>query len=110
MNNKVYFPNVVFTMIRSGKERAANCAVFRVPTMLNKYDIKQYLEKLYSVKVLTVSTANFSRRTTTLTKRVLPAKKNAMVTLDQPFKYPDPPSADALKYSIPQFKATRRST
>lgn len=108
MNNRVYFPNIVFTMIRSGKERASNCVVFRVPTILNKFDIKQYLEKLYSVKVLSVATANFSRRTTSLTKRIIPARKNAMVTLDQPFKYPDPPAAEALKYAIPPFKATRK--
>ena len=110
MNNRVYFPNAIFTMIRSGKERSPNCVVFRVPTMLNKFDIKQYLEKLYSVKVLTVATANFSRSITPLSKRIIPSKKNAMVTFDQPFKYPDPPKAEALKHTIAPFRATRRPT
>ena len=57
---RVYFPNFVFTMIRSGVPRRPNQVVFRVPSMLNKLDIRAYLEGVYpGVKVDEVVTFNF---------------------------------------------------
>lgn len=93
---KIWFPNIIFTMVRSGKERAPNEVVFRVPRFLNKLDIKQYLEGLYGVKVANVRTVNFLSKTTRYGVRYIPNKKNAIVTITEPFKFPPPPDPSTI--------------
>lgn len=100
---KLFFPNIVFTMIRSGKSRPANQVTFRVPLHLNKLDIKAYLEGLYNVPVAQVETTIFLPRTDSRTGRhKQPTKKNAVVTLGEghTFEFPDPPPPEKLIYPL----------
>lgn len=97
---KVWFPNFVFTLVRSGKERAKNEVVFRVPRLLNKLDIQQYLEGLYGVQVLGIRTVNFLSKSVRQGRRHIPSRKNAIVTLSEPFVYPPPTDLTLLKYPL----------
>lgn len=96
---KVYFPSTVFTMVRSGVQRAANTAVFRVPRFLTKMDITAYLEGVYpGVAVAKVETHNFLARTNRLGTQVAAGRKNAVVTFSRgfvPF-----PEAGTLRYPL----------
>lgn len=86
-------------MIRSGKRRDPNQAVFRVPSMLTKLDISQYLSKIYHLNVTDVHTVNFVSRQSKARRKYSPSYKNAIVTYNGPiFNYPSPPDANLLKY------------
>ena len=99
MSIKVYFPNFVFTLIRSGKRRDPNQAIFRVPSILTKIDITQYLSKIYNLNVTDVHTVNFVARESKARRRYYPAYKNAIVTYNGPtFSFPPAPEANLLKY------------
>jgi ribosomal protein L23 len=99
---KVFFPSAVFTLIRSGIKRPANELTFRVPRYMTKLDIKAYLEGLYGSKVTGVETTTFLGRLELNGKKRGPTKKNAVVTFEPRsmggFKWPDPPSAEDLKF------------
>lgn len=96
---KVYFPNFIFTMIRSAKRRDPNQVVFRVPSMLTKLDISQYLSKIYNVNVTDVHTVNFVARESKARRRYSPSYKNAIVTYNGPiFHFPPSPDSSLLKY------------
>ncbi|PVU90654.1 hypothetical protein BB559_000992 [Furculomyces boomerangus] len=92
---KVYFPNLIFTIVRDSKI-GSNQAAFKVPLHVNKFDIKDYLTNIYKVNVTDVRTVVLPGRPTVdirtglriLTKRT----KKAIVTLSEEFKYPDPPN------------------
>lgn len=98
-NPHLYFPNLVFTMIRSAKEagRRANEVCFRVPMIMNKLDIKNYLKSLYGISVRNVETKIFlmkergAKGIPPSLKRKKGSYKNAIVTLDNgdKFKYPE---------------------
>ena len=91
----MYFPNFVFTIVRPPANLPKDWAVFRVSPMLNKYDIRNYLEAIYKVKVLEVNTIKYlgKYRRDELGRTIrLPNWKKAYVRLDKPFHYPDPPN------------------
>lgn len=99
---KLYFPNFIFTLVRSGKPRGPNQVVFRVPRILNKLDIQQYLEGLYGVQVKDIKTFNFLPRVTRMGRSYRPARKNAIVTLkDAKFTYPPATNPELLKFPLP---------
>lgn len=99
MSVKVYFPNFIFTLVRSGKRRDPNQAVFRVPSMLTKLDISQYLSKIYNLNVTDVHTVNFVARESKARRRYVPSYKNAIVTYKGPtFSIPPSPDSSLLKY------------
>ncbi len=99
---KLYFPNFIFTLIRSGRFRDPNQAVFRVPNILTKPDIKQYLTKLYGLTVTHIHTVNFMARDSKARRRHYPAYKNAIVTYKGPiFQFPAAPESKLLKYPGP---------
>lgn len=99
MSIKVYFPNFVFTLVRSGKRRDPNQAVFRVPSILTKIDITQYLSKIYNLNVINVHTVNFVARESKARRRFYPSYKNAIVTYKGPvFYHPSAPEVNLLKY------------
>lgn len=101
---KIYFPNFVFTLIRSGKERPPDQVVFRVPRILNKLDIRQYLEGLYNVRVKNIHSFNFLGKTTRGGRNYRPAKKNVIVTLEgATFTYPPPPDSSRLMHPLPNM-------
>jgi ribosomal protein L23 len=88
-------------MIRSGKRRDPNEAVFRVPSFLNKLDIKQYLEKIYQLPVLRVHTVNFLARESQGGRKRRSAYKNAIVTYSgDSFHYPPQPPPEELKFPL----------
>lgn len=97
-----YFPNLIFTLVRSARARRPNEFVFRVPAFVNKFDIHQYLSKLYGLDIVDIRTTNFVARKSRFRSIDYPAKKTAVVTvreeLDEDgnarpiFRYPDPPS------------------
>lgn len=92
-------------MIRSGRFRDPNQVTFRLPALLTKPDIKQYLERLYGLRVTHVHTANFMARDSKARRRHYPAYKNAVVTYSGPvFSFPPPPPAEQLKYPRPDSK------
>lgn len=98
-------------MVRSGIKRKASEVVFRVPKQLTRIDIASYLDGLYGVKVSAVRTFNFLSRVTRNGRRVIPSRKNAIVTLakDQvPFQYPSVPDAQRLRYPLPNPNQHRR--
>ena len=95
---KVYFPRFVFTLLRT-ERRVKNQVVFKCPSVLNKFDIQQYLEKLYGLRVLQVNTMNYAPRrvrTGTLIEKI-PGWKKAFVTIDHDFSFPEykPPAYSA---------------
>lgn len=101
---KLFFPNIVFTLIRSGIKRPDNTFTFRVPKHLTKMDIKAYLEGLYNVSVESVETTTFLGKLSRQGSKRLPSKKNAVVRLAAEsvagFKWPDAPKPEDLKYPI----------
>lgn len=70
---------------------------------MNKFDIKQYLEKLYSVSVLDVTTTNFPRKASRLRGTVRPARKNAVVEISPPFQFPPSPLETKLRHPVAAF-------
>lgn len=49
-------PNMIFIMLRPGKELPPNTAVFKVPLNCSKPQIANYLEQIYRVRVKKVNT------------------------------------------------------
>lgn len=86
-------------MVRSGKRRDPNQVVFRVPKILTKIDISQYLSKIYNLTVLNIHTVNFVSREIKARRRYIPAYKNAIVTYKGPiFNFPPSPDSNLLKF------------
>jgi len=92
---RMRFPNAVFAMMpnKSGIDDK-RVVTFRVPLNYAKPQIKNYLQQIYGVRVLKVSTIiqHSDRSKMNLqTRRLKHAKdfKKAMVTLDEPFTYPN---------------------
>lgn len=89
---KVYFPRFVFTLLRSSQNLEPNKVSFRVPKVMNKYDITQYLEKIYGINVKDIETIIYGRKVRTVGRYqiVQGSWKKAIITLDHEFKYPEP--------------------
>ncbi|KAJ9081466.1 mitochondrial 54S ribosomal protein YmL41 [Entomophthora muscae] len=92
----VYFPNFVFTMIRT--TLPPNQVAFRVPINLGKIDIRDFLTNLYKVEVKDVRTMNYQGRIArehhSNRRYRLPSHKKAIVTLAEEFNYPQPPKLE----------------
>jgi ribosomal protein L23 len=94
---KVYFPRFVLTLLRPEKH-VPHQVIFKCSTVLNKFDLHQYLSGVYGLRVLDIRTVTFpmkQRRTGTMITRS-PAWKKVYVTLDHDFpfpKYTPPPAA-----------------
>jgi ribosomal protein L23 len=88
----VVLPSATMRLIRSGKtDVPSNEVHFKVPLNFNKFQIKNYLEELYGVRVLKVNTSIFVgewRRTPWFHKYKAKDTKKAMVTIDGEFQYP----------------------
>jgi len=101
---KLFFPNIVFTLIRSGIRRPVNTLNFRVPKHLTKLDIKAYLEGLYEMGVEHVETTTFLGRLKRQGSKRMPTKKTAVVQFSaesmRDFKWPDAPKPEELKYPL----------
>ncbi|KAJ8340046.1 hypothetical protein SKAU_G00346790 [Synaphobranchus kaupii] len=53
---RVFRPNFFLTLVRPGKEQPPDTVQFRIPVEMTKCDVKNYLEKIYSVPVGAVRT------------------------------------------------------
>jgi large subunit ribosomal protein L23 len=66
--------------------------VFKVPMKFNKYQIKNYLEQIYKVKVTRVNTLIMKGKSKQSAKDGSPTKpkdfKKAYVTITEPYSYP----------------------
>jgi ribosomal protein L23 len=99
---KLWFPNIVMKLVRSNLP--PHQQAFYCPPNLNKFDIKQYIEKLYSITILDVRTMNYARREGRKIGLKLqggvPQYKKVIVTMDQDFLFPSPPNVkdnDAIR-------------
>ena len=105
-NKAIYLPTSIFTLVRGSGRLAPNQALFHVPLNVNKFDIRDYLYGLYGLVTTDVrvmvqqsplqSGTNRQRRKGLHMTRKLPlfrpqSTKRAIVTMDRPFTYPDPP-------------------
>ncbi|XP_063052278.1 large ribosomal subunit protein uL23m [Engraulis encrasicolus] len=53
---RVFRPGWFLTLVRPGTEQPKDTAQFRVPMEMTKYDVRNYLQKIYNVPVVTVRT------------------------------------------------------
>src|SRR3954466_15843564 len=93
---KIYFPNIIFRLMRA-PSLPPNKVAFRIPTKINKLDIKDYLTNIYKLDVVDVRTMVYAAESQTNHKRYRPSYKKAIVTLGDDFNYPPRPLE--LKYS-----------
>jgi ribosomal protein L23 len=93
---KIYLPNIIFRLIRT-PSLPPNKVAFRIPTNINKLDIKDYLTHIYKLDVVDVRTMIYAAESQTNPDKYRPSYKKAIVTLGDDFNYPPKPSE--LKYS-----------
>ncbi|XP_007561483.1 large ribosomal subunit protein uL23m isoform X2 [Poecilia formosa] len=53
---RIFRPSWFLTLVRPGKEQPPDTVQFRIPMDMTKYDVKNYLEKIYNVPVGVVRT------------------------------------------------------
>ena len=91
VGQKVYLPNVVFTLVRNhtppGQPYNPYEATFHVAQSVTKTDIRSYLSAVYGVKTTYIRTDNYNAKTTLMGKHLSTAYKRAVVGLADPF-YP----------------------
>ncbi|RKP20913.1 MFS general substrate transporter [Rozella allomycis CSF55] len=104
---KVYFPQFVFAMLKRPAECPPNIAIFKVNLRLTKYDIRNYLEAIYNIRVLRVDTVRYmakEMKDPLGRKKTLPAWKKAFVYLDKewdgfPEEVPQEEFDKSIKYN-----------
>ncbi|KAJ8602048.1 hypothetical protein CTAYLR_002760 [Chrysophaeum taylorii] len=97
---KVFFPNQYMSLLSIkyiGHKIRPPQATFRVEPSMNKFEIKEYLTKIYGLKVQKIMTQNFlGRRKRLMGKRLVvgyarPDFKKAIVTFERGSNVYDPP-------------------
>uniref|UniRef100_H3ATW6 Large ribosomal subunit protein uL23m n=1 Tax=Latimeria chalumnae TaxID=7897 RepID=H3ATW6_LATCH len=92
---RIFRPNFFLTLVRPGMEQPADVVQFRVSMEMTKFDVKNYLEKIYGVPVAAVRTRiqyGTNKKKNHLNQRVKrPDYKVAYVQLgeEQTFNFPD---------------------
>ncbi|XP_061825998.1 large ribosomal subunit protein uL23m [Nerophis lumbriciformis] len=92
---RIFRPNWFLTLVRPGKEQPPDTVQFRIPMVMTKNDVKNYLEKIYNVPVGVVRTRiqfGSNKKRNHLNQRVKqPDYKVAYVQLaqGQTFAFPD---------------------
>nr|CAD7424069.1 unnamed protein product [Timema monikensis] len=92
---RVFLPNFWMKLVEPVHQQPNNIVQFIVSTEMTRYDIKNYLEKIYNVSVVEVKTRIVSGKTKTGQGRGFIIKEDdhklAYVTLprEQSFKFPD---------------------
>ncbi|KAJ3302629.1 hypothetical protein HDV03_004814 [Kappamyces sp. JEL0829] len=91
---KLYFPNIIFKLVRSNLP--PHQQVFHFPQSVNKFDVKDLIQKLYQVTVTDVRTMNMLGRRPKLVlgrkRGGKPGFKKVIVTMKEDFVFPPPPS------------------
>lgn len=59
---RVWFPNMFMRLININTNKTPAQAVLHIPPKMTKFEIKQYLTKIYNIPVINVMTANFLGR------------------------------------------------
>ncbi|PIK44509.1 putative 39S ribosomal protein L23, mitochondrial-like [Apostichopus japonicus] len=54
---RVFFPDFYLKMVKPQREHPPNVVVFHCPVQMTKFDVKNYLEKIYNVPVERVNTS-----------------------------------------------------
>ncbi|XP_041965148.1 39S ribosomal protein L23, mitochondrial [Alosa sapidissima] len=92
---RIFRPNWFLTLVRPGKEQPPDTVQFRVPLEMTKFDVRNYLQKIYNVPVATVRTRiqfGSNKKRNHLNQRVKkPDYKVAYVQLgqEQTFEFPN---------------------
>lgn len=92
---RIFRPSWFLTLVRPGKEQPPDTAQFRVPLEMTKYDVKNYLQRIYNVPVAAVRTRiqfGSNKKRNHLNQRVKkPDYKVAYVQLGQgqTFEFPN---------------------
>uniref|UniRef100_A0A8C1V6J0 Large ribosomal subunit protein uL23m n=1 Tax=Cyprinus carpio TaxID=7962 RepID=A0A8C1V6J0_CYPCA len=53
---RIFRPTFNLALVRPGKEQPPDTVQFRIPMEMTKFDVRNYLEKIYSVPVAAVRT------------------------------------------------------
>eukprot|EP00128_Syssomonas_multiformis_P012680 Colp12_sorted_trinity150504_noHs@34218 len=88
----VFLPDWYMKLVRPGKKVADNVAVFHVPIKMTKFDIRNYLQDIYKVRVINVNTLIQLGKTKRNFRGVqvkAPDFKKAYVSLDTKFSFPE---------------------
>jgi large subunit ribosomal protein L23 len=82
---QIYFPRVFMQLLKPAKNLGPNKFCFKMKPNITKPEIKQYLEKIYDVKVTKVNTLVYEKtfhRTRFGVAYSTPKYKKAYVTID----------------------------
>ncbi|KAJ9209682.1 hypothetical protein DTO166G4_8726 [Paecilomyces variotii] len=110
MRKQVFLPDFTIALIRT-PFLPPRYASFYVPLHFNKLDIRDYLQRLYGVKVLSVRSFVEQQKVTRMRKdgkhgygrlRRPQAKKKMTVEMKEPFVWPEPPK-DMAPWEKDQF-------
>ena len=55
---RIFLPNFFMKLVKSENPQPKNVVTFIVSTSMTKYDVRNYLEKIYKVPVVNVATHN----------------------------------------------------
>uniref|UniRef100_A0A8C6UKP1 Large ribosomal subunit protein uL23m n=1 Tax=Neogobius melanostomus TaxID=47308 RepID=A0A8C6UKP1_9GOBI len=87
---RIFRPNWFVKLVRPGKVQPPDTVQFRIPMEMTKYDIKNYLEKIYNVPVGAVRTRiqfGSNKKRNHLNQRV--KQPDYKVAQSQTFSFPD---------------------
>lgn len=76
---RVYLPNFWMKLVQPKEKQPPNVVQFKVPLQMTDYDIRNYLEKIYQVKVMHVKSEMEDGKTR-------PAFKNGYIVKDEDFR------------------------
>lgn len=76
---RVYLPNFWMKLVQPTEKQPPNVVQFKVPLEMTDYDIRNYLEKIYNVKVMHVKSEMEDGKTR-------PAFKNGYIVKDDDFR------------------------
>eukprot|EP00753_Platysulcus_tardus_P002949 PLAT12091.1.p2 GENE.PLAT12091.1~~PLAT12091.1.p2 ORF type:complete len:132 (+),score=26.49 PLAT12091.1:3-398(+) len=99
---RIRLPTQVIAMVRSpGRDYGRGKVVFRVPVSMSKPELKEYLEKLYDVRVKSVNTTVYDGKTKRFGRRHFRTSgyKKAIVTLQRDDVYDLEAASDAAEAS-----------
>ncbi|KAI8910289.1 ribosomal protein L23/L15e core domain-containing protein [Gorgonomyces haynaldii] len=91
---KVFFPNITLKLVRSNLP--PHQAVFHCPPTLNKFDIRQLLEKMYDLQITDIRTMNYLGKPSQMRNgrkiKGQPKYKKAIVSMQEDFVWPAIPT------------------
>ncbi|XP_062511490.1 large ribosomal subunit protein uL23m-like [Corticium candelabrum] len=96
LGRRLFLPSWYIKLVRPGVDLPDNEVMFHVPLKMTKLDIRNYLEKIYDIRVAKVNTRIQLGKTRTIVTKGVPQKKKrpdvkvAYITLaDGTFRFPN---------------------